>query len=133
MPSSKPHYRLVSADAISAHDRALRIGGGRPGMPRPELVESAIERPYSGYYETLAEKAAALTESMACNHGFLDGNKRTTLILVYDLIRLSGFDLIPIGNEDLQRAIEILILDVIDHKLEFAEIVRWFDDRLRAE
>ncbi|MSO89334.1 MAG: hypothetical protein EXQ89_05135 [Rhodospirillaceae bacterium] len=46
------------------------------------LIESAIARPYSGYYRSIVKKAAALLESMASNHGFADGNKRTTLILV---------------------------------------------------
>ena len=33
--------------------------------------------PSLGYYDTLIEEAAALMESLANNHPFVDGNKRT--------------------------------------------------------
>ena len=78
------------ADALSAHDRALRYGG-LEGIPNLSLVESAIARPYSGYYPKLHQKAAALVQSMASNHGFADGNKRTTLILTHSLITNSNY------------------------------------------
>ena len=34
-------------------------------------------RPQLGYYDDLIEEAAALMESLALNHPFVDGNKRT--------------------------------------------------------
>jgi death-on-curing protein len=40
------------------------------------LVEAALLRPQTGYYNDLIEEAAALWESLAMNHGFIDGNKR---------------------------------------------------------
>ena len=40
------------------------------------LIESALLRPQTGYYADLIEQAAALWESLAMNHGFIDGNKR---------------------------------------------------------
>lgn len=49
------------------------------------LIESAVNRPLhtvgdKDLYETLPEKAAALFHSLACNHCFLNGNKRTAVI-----------------------------------------------------
>ena len=58
------------------------------GILRIDSIESAIARPYCGYFDTLAEKAAALLESMVGNHGFADGNKRTAVLLVCILIDL---------------------------------------------
>ena len=81
MPTGRRHYRLTLADALSAHERALRFGG-RPGVVNLGSIESAIARPYSGYHRAIGRKAAALVESMVGNHGFADGNKRTTLILL---------------------------------------------------
>lgn len=40
------------------------------------LLESALFRPQAGYYNDLAEMAAALFESLIMNHAFVDGNKR---------------------------------------------------------
>jgi prophage maintenance system killer protein len=69
---------------------------------------------------------------MANNHGFVDGNKRTTLILTDTLITKSGYELVPEPSEDLEVAIENLILSV-EANLPFEEIVTWFKGRLRKE
>ena len=120
------------ADALSAHERAL-LSGGRPGILNLNLIHSAIERPYSGYYRSMPRKAAALVQSMATNHGFVDGNKRTTLILTYTLIARSGYDLIAAEDcGDIEIEFEDLLLSVSDH-LPFEEIVAWFSARLTKE
>ena len=69
---------MLPWDALSAQERALTFGG-LDGISNLSLVESAIARSYTGYYLPIWKKAAALVESMAGNHGFADGNKRTTL------------------------------------------------------
>jgi len=83
----------------------LSIGGGLQGVPNPHLIESALARPYTGYYPRIWQKAAALVESMARNHGFADGNKRTTLILLHTLLQRSGYTLEAVGCEDIQTAV----------------------------
>jgi len=131
LPSGRRHYRLTLADALSAHDRALKFGG-RPGIPNIGLVEAAIGRPYVGYYRSIERKAAALVQSVATNHGFADGNKRTATILMRTLLTRSGYDLKAIrGDGDIQAAVEKMVLDVVNHKLGFEDLVRWFGDRLR--
>ena len=86
------HYRLTLADALTAHDAALRFGG-REGISSLHLIESALARPYSGYHRSIAKKAAAVLHSMVGNHGFVDGNKRTAWLLVEILIDRSSYRL----------------------------------------
>jgi death-on-curing protein len=130
LPSGKRHYRLTLADALSAHSRALRTGG-RNGIPNIQLVASAIVRPYNGYYRGIARKAAALVQSMSRNHGFADGNKRTSIILTHLLISKSGYRLRPLHTDvALDLAMEELVLAVVRHELEFDQIVDWFRERL---
>ncbi len=75
-------------------------------------------------------KAAALVQSMVTNHGFVDGNKRTTLILTYTLIVRSGYDLVAAEEDgDIETEFEDLLLSVSD-RLPFEEIVQWFRGRL---
>lgn len=119
------------ADALSAHDRALRYGG-LEGIPNLSLVESAIARPYSGYYPKLHQKAAALVQSMASNHGFADGNKRTTLILTHSLITNSNYKLEPLPGEDIEQAIENLILAAASRGIDMDGLTDWFQQRLRG-
>ena len=130
MPSGKRHYRLTLADALSAHDRALKLGG-RHGIPNIGLVEAAIGRPYVGYYRSIQRKAAALVQSVATNHGFADGNKRTATILMVTLLNKSGYDLKAIrGDRDIQTAVEKMVLNVVIHRLGFDGLVLWFKARI---
>jgi len=69
---------------------------------------------------------------MATNHGFVDGNKRTTLILTYTLIVRSGYDLVAAEEDgNIETEFEELLLSVSDH-LPFEEIVQWFRRRVKA-
>jgi death-on-curing protein len=90
-----------------------------------------MARPYNGYYRAIEKKAAALVQSIAGNHGFADGNKRTAVILTHLLLSKSGYRSDPIhGDDTIDVAMENMVVDAVCHKLEFDEIVRWFVDRL---
>ena len=131
MPRGKRHYRITIADALNAHRRAL-LTGGRDGVSDLGSIESAIARPYNGYYRFIALKAAALVQSVACNHGFVDGNKRTSLILTHTLLRESGYRLDPLPSDvSANEMAERMVLAVVTHKMEFDDIVSWFKARLR--
>jgi death-on-curing protein len=118
-------------DAVAAHQRALTLGGLQ-GIPNPEMIESALARPYSGYYRRIEQKAAALAQAMASNHGFADGNKRTTVILIHTLLAKSGYVLRPAGRrESLDRATESLVLGIVNHEISQGEVVEWFRRRIR--
>ena len=135
MPNGRRHYRLTLDDALAAHERALRFGG-LPGVVNLDSIESAIARPYSGcyraiYYRTIHSKAAALVESMVGNHGFADGNKRTTLLLLNLLLERSGYRLTPSeGDGSIQKEVEYMILDVARKQLSFDDLVEWFRKRI---
>lgn len=130
MPSGKRHYRVTLADALSAHKRALTFGG-RDGIPNIELVESAIGRPYSGYYRSIERKTSALVHSMATNHGFADGNKRTTVIVMHLLLKESGFRLVTKPRDgSLDQSIENMVLAVVEHEMTYDDLVAWFTKRI---
>ena len=54
-----------------------------------ERLESAIALPHQPYYETFADKLAALTRSIACNHGLVDGNKRLAVTVLHSTLLLN--------------------------------------------
>ncbi len=104
--------------------------GGLAGIPNPSLVQSAIERPYSGHYRSISIKCAALVESVSRNHGFADGNKRTAIILLHMLLKKSGYAFCPYGkDENLERAIEQRVLDVVTRTITFNELAAWLRAR----
>lgn len=47
-------------------------------------------RPQTGYYADLVEQAAALWESLAMNHGFVDANKRVAFACMDVFLGLNG-------------------------------------------
>jgi len=119
------------ANALDAHDEALAYGG-RQGISNLGLVESAIARPYNGYYRSIERKAAALVESVAKNHGFSDGNKRTAVILMHTLLMQSGYTLVAAGTAPtLDEEVENAVLGIVTHAMSFADLVAWFNLRLK--
>ncbi len=75
---------VVELEAIGFHVRDLG------------LVHSALERPATTLmgqeaYPSIELKCAAQTESLACNHPFVDGNKRASWIALNHLLRINGY------------------------------------------
>ena len=128
MPIAKRHYRLTLADAFTAHDEALTYGG-LEGVTSLHLIESALARPYSGYHRPIARKAAAVLQSMAGNHGFVDGNKRTAWLLVEILIDRSGFRL----NIPDDEPVDDLVVAAATRQIGFDELAAWFEARLERQ
>ncbi len=81
---------LTLDDALYIHAEQLRLFGGAEGVRDHGLIESALLRPQTGYYADLIEQAAALWESLAMNHGFIDGNKRVAFACMDIFLGLNG-------------------------------------------
>lgn len=79
------------AEAIEIHRQLIDEFGGSHGLLDQGRLEAAIFRPQIGYYNDLIEEAAALMESLANNHAFLDGNKRISFALTDTFLRLNGY------------------------------------------
>src|SRR5947208_16432574 len=70
------HIYVTVGEAVEMHRQLIEEFGGIHGLRDRGLLEAAIFRPQSGYHDDLVHEAAALMESLANNHAFLDGNKR---------------------------------------------------------
>lgn len=84
---------ITLQEALHIHDVLLKSHGGAPGIRDRGLIEAAILRPQTGYYSDLVEEAAALWESLAMNHGFIDGNKRVAFACMEIFLDLNGMEL----------------------------------------
>jgi death on curing protein len=67
--------------------------GGATGVRDPGALEAALFRPQTGYYDDIVAEAAALFESLAINHPFVDGNKRIAFAAVDVFLRINGWRL----------------------------------------
>ncbi len=88
-----PHDYLTVADVLGMHTVLMQRHGGATGVRDPGALEAALFRPQTGYYEDIVAEAAALMESLAINHPFVDGNKRIAFAAADVFLRINGWRL----------------------------------------
>src|ERR1700692_390141 len=86
-----PRIYPTVAETIETHRLLIEEFGGLHGIRDRGLLESSVLRPQNGYYGNLIEEAAALMESLANNHAFLDGNKRVSFVMTDVMLRVNGY------------------------------------------
>ncbi|MET3106869.1 death-on-curing protein [Oxalobacteraceae bacterium GrIS 2.11] len=84
---------LTVADVLLIHSVLIQRFGGAGGVRDPGALEAALYRPQTGYYEDMVAEAAALFESLAINHPFVDGNKRIAFAATDTFLRINGWRL----------------------------------------
>ncbi len=84
---------LTPVEALVIHRVLIERYGGAHGLRDAGALESALFRPQSGYYADTVAEAAALFESLAMNHPFIDGNKRIAFACVDVFLRVNGYRL----------------------------------------
>ena len=82
---------LTLPDVLAMHMVLIKRFGGSDGVRDMGSLESAVARPQSGYYKDVIESAAALFESLAINHPFIDGNKRVAFAATDVFLRINGY------------------------------------------
>ena len=111
-------------EVIALHDALGSICLAVPHGIRDEgALASAIMRPQIGYYDTLIKEAAALMESLAMNHPFVDGNKRAALAATDVFLRLNGWS---IDCDSLEAHAHFMNL-FETNCFRFAELAVWLD------
>lgn len=81
---------LTLAEVLAIRADQIQRYGGSEGIRDAGLLEAALYRPQTGYYADLVEEAAALWESLAQNHPFVDGNKRVSFAATYTFLAING-------------------------------------------
>lgn len=89
-----PRDYLTVADVLGMHTALMQRYGGATGVRDPGALEAALFRPQTGYYEDIVAEAAALMESLAINHPFVDGNKRIAFAATDVFLRINGWRLL---------------------------------------
>lgn len=82
---------LTVADVLGMHTILMQRYGGAGGVRDPGALEAALFRPQTGYYSDIVAEAAALLESLAINHPFVDGNKRIAFAATDVFLRINGW------------------------------------------
>lgn len=117
----KKQEYLTIVEVLQIHKTLIEKYGGSSGVRDLGALESALFRPQSGYYDNLIEETSALWESLAQNHPFIDGNKRTAFAVVYTFLAINGIQ-INSTSKGLSNFIYSLYKD---NKFEYKELKKW--------
>jgi death-on-curing protein len=112
---------LTVAEIYQMQHRLIDLFGGLHGVRDQDAIEAAVFRPQTGYYNSLEEEAAALMDSLANNHGFLDGNKRIAFTAADVFLRRNGFYIEVKGT----AGYEFISGSMERHEFRFPRILEW--------
>ncbi len=103
-----------------------QITSGKRHVRDIDLLEAAVQRPAASAfgqdaYPTLREKTAALLHSIARNHPFADGNKRTATVGAIFMFAVNGERVIWQPEAALKT-----ILEVAEGAVHVPELAAWF-------
>jgi death on curing protein len=119
---------LTVAEVLAIHHRQIEDYGGVHGLRDQGALEAAVFRPQNGYYNNLTEEAAALMESLASNHAFLDGNKRVAFDATHTFLLVNGFTIVA----DPVETYVFMIGSIAEGKFRFPAILDWINAHLRS-
>ena len=124
---------MEAADAVVTHDLELATHGGSEGIRDAGLPESALARAkniyaYGDPLPSLHTLAAAYAFGISSNHPFIDGNKRTALVVSFAFLDVNGLEVIA-SQEDAY----LTILGVAAGEITEAELASWFAEHTAAK
>jgi death on curing protein len=118
--------RWISKRAVLAlHSEQLSEHGGAEGIRDESLLDSALAKPQNVFaYEDSADLfrlAASYAYGIARNHAFIDGNKRTALVVSILFLDRNGWDV-----EAPKSEVYLTFLHLADGSVTEDELASWF-------
>ena len=113
-------------EVLAIHENLINETGGASGLRDLGALESALMRPQIGYYDDHIEEAAALLESLAINHPFVDGNKRIALATADIFLRMNGYYI----DCDSPTAYDYFMRLFDAGTFRFAELAEWLAEHV---
>ena len=112
-------------EVLIVHSMQLAEHGGSDGLRDETLLESALAKPRNvfAYADTvsLPRLAASYAFRIARNHAFVDGNKRTALVVSEGFLRINGFKVVSPPEEKY-----FTFLHLAEGSLTEEELTPWF-------
>lgn len=128
---NEENWRWIAEDVVLAvHDEQIAEHGGLAGVRDLPLLQSALARPrnLAAYGDPgVADLAASYAVGIARNHAFLDGNKRTALVVAAGIfLPLNGYALAASNTECVR-----VMLAVADGSMPEPDFVAWLRANIR--
>lgn len=87
--------RISRDQVLMLHSMVIKQSGGIEGIRDNGLLDSALSLPFQSFnnqelYPSIQCKAARLCYSIINNHPFIDGNKRTGILVMLVFLRINN-------------------------------------------
>ena len=118
---------VEEAVVIAIHLRQLAEHGGSDGIRDRGLLESALYRPKNQHAygnPSIFNLAAAYGYSIAKNHPFIDGNKRTSYVVMRTFLKLNGYDIQASVTEKYEVWIRLA-----DSQINEIDLAKWIESK----
>ena len=118
--------KKISKDQVlMLHSMVIKQSGGMDGIRDNGLLGSALNIPFQSFdkeelYPSIQGKAARLCYSIINNHPFVDGNKRTGVLVMLVFLRINNI-IIQCQDKD----IIALGLSIASGKCDTSYIMNW--------
>jgi len=115
---------ILEETVTAIHSRQIAEHGGSDGTRDVGLLQSALARPQNllayGEGVDIAALAAAYAYGIAKNHPFIDGNKRTALVVMRTFLAANGVDFIASLQDKY-----VTILKLAEGSLDEEQLAAW--------
>jgi death-on-curing protein len=112
-------------EVLIAHSLQLAEHGGSDGIRDETLLDSALAKPRNVFAysdaPSLPRLAASYAFGIARNHAFIDGNKRTALVVSEGFLRVNGMKVVSTPEEKY-----FTFLHLADGSLSEEDLAAWF-------
>jgi len=112
-------------EVLITHSMQLAEHGGSDGIRDETLLDSALAKPRNvfAYADSISlpRLAASYAFGLARNHAFIDGNKRTALVVSEGFLRVNGMKVVSTPEEKY-----FTFLHLADGSLSEDELTAWF-------
>jgi death-on-curing protein len=118
-------------EVLIAHSMQLAEHGGSDGIRDETLLDSALAKPRNQFAYadsiSLPRLAASYAFGIARNHAFIDGNKRTALVVSEGFLRVNGMKVVSTPEEKY-----FTFVNLAEGSLTEEELTTWFTEHAVA-
>lgn len=120
---------MLRETVLAIHSRQIAEHGGSDGLRDEGLLLSALARPENllayGENVDIAALAASYAFGIAKNHPFIDGNKRTSLVVMRTSLASNGIDFAASREEKY-----ITFLKLAEGRLSEEQLADWIREHI---
>ena len=123
---------LIVEEVIAINTGIVNATGGSIGLRDAGALAMCVAKPFQSFggketYADVFTKAAAVLESLARNHPFIDGNKRTAFLTAVRVIENNGYAT-HFDNKD----VEATMVKIVVEKFSIETIAAWLKENSKG-